>query len=79
VKQLIQELTETYGPSGHEDAVRKVIKKHISGHVDEMRVDALGNLIALRKGRPQKGTESRRIMLAAHMDEIGVIISYLVE
>jgi endoglucanase len=79
VKKLIQELTETYGPSGHEDAVREVIKQHITGHVDEMRVDALGNLIALKKGRPKKGVQSRRIMLAAHMDEIGVIISYVDE
>jgi putative aminopeptidase FrvX len=88
VKQLIQELTETFGPSGHEDAVREAIKKHIQGHVDEMRVDALGNLIALKKGRPTprkrggvpgKGVDSRRIMLAAHMDEIGVIISHVDE
>jgi putative aminopeptidase FrvX len=79
VKQLIQELTETFGPSGHEDAVREAIQKHIKGHVDEMRVDALGNLIALKKGRPKKGVDSRRIMLAAHMDEIGVIISYVDE
>jgi tetrahedral aminopeptidase len=79
VKQLIRELTETYGPSGHEDAVREAIKKHIAGHVDEVRVDALGNLIALKKGRPKKGVERRRIMLAAHMDEIGVIISHVDE
>jgi putative aminopeptidase FrvX len=79
VKQLIQELTETYGPSGHEDAIREAIKKHISGHVDEMRVDALGNLIALKKCTRRKGVEPRRIMLAAHMDEIGVIISHVDE
>jgi len=79
VKQLIQELTETFGPSGYEDAVREAIKKHVSGHVDEMRVDALGNLIALRRGHPKKGVQSRKIMLAAHMDEIGVIISHVDE
>jgi putative aminopeptidase FrvX len=79
VKRLIQELTETYGPSGREDAVREAIKRHIAGHVDEMRVDTLGNLIALKKGRPKKGVQPRKIMLAAHMDEIGVIISHVDE
>jgi len=77
VKQLIQELTEAFGPSGYEDAVREAIQKRIAGHADEIRVDALGNLIALKKGRPRRGVESRRIMLAAHMDEIGVMISHV--
>ena len=79
MKQLIQELTEAYGPSGYEDAVREAIQKHVAGHVDEMRVDALGNLIALKKATPKKGVQSRKIMLAAHMDEIGVIISHVDE
>jgi putative aminopeptidase FrvX len=79
VKELIKELTEAYGPSGNEGAVREIIKKHITDHVDELRVDPLGNLIALKKGTPQSGVESRRIMLAAHMDEIGVIISHVDE
>ena len=79
MKKLIQELTEAFGPSGHEDAVRQAIQNHISGHADEVRVDTLGNLIALKKGRPKRGVQSRKIMLAAHMDEIGVIISYVDE
>ena len=79
MKELIKALTEAFGPSGHEDAVREIIKKHIAGHADEIRTDALGNLIALKKGRPRKGLQSRKIMLAAHMDEIGVIVSYITE
>ena len=79
MKELIKELTEAYGPSGNEDAVRETIKRHIAGHVSEMRVDALGNLIALKKGQPQSGIEPRKIMLAAHMDEIGVIVSQIDE
>jgi putative aminopeptidase FrvX len=77
VKELIKELTEAYGPSGNEGAVREIIKKHIRDHVDELKVDPLGNLIALKKRTAQSGAQSRRIMLAAHMDEIGVIISYV--
>ncbi len=77
MKELIKELTEAYGPSGNEGAVRDIIRKQVKDHVDEWKVDPLGNLIALRKRKPKRGVESRKIMLAAHMDEIGVIISYV--
>jgi len=79
VKKLIAELTEAWGPSGHEDAVRKIIARYISGVADDVRTDALGNLIALKKATAKKGIEKRRIMLAAHMDEIGVIVSHIDE
>ena len=79
MKALIKELTEAFGPSGSEDTVRQIIKGHIAGHVDEIRVDPLGNLIALKKGQAQSGAEARKIMLAAHMDEIGVMISHVDE
>lgn len=76
MKELIRELTEAYGPSGREDKVRELIKKRIAAHVDEARVDALGNLIALKKSKRQEGIEPRKIMLAAHMDEIGLIVTH---
>jgi len=79
VKELLAELTETWGPSGYEDSVRKVIQKRIADRADEVRVDALGNLIALRRGKPKRGVAKRKIMLAAHMDEIGVIVSHVDE
>jgi len=72
VKELIRELTEAYGPSGREDAVRDLIRARIAGHVDAMRVDAMGNLIAEKKGTGG----GCRIMLAAHMDELGVVLSH---
>lgn len=76
MKQLLKTLTETFGPSGHEDEVRKVILKEVKPLADEARVDALGSLI-VRK-RPAKGSKNpKRIMLAAHMDEIGVIASHI--
>lgn len=73
MKELIKKLTETYGPSGHEEPIREVIRAEVESLADEIRVDALGNLIAIKKG--QGG--GKKIMLAAHMDEIGVIISYV--
>jgi endoglucanase len=76
MKQLLKTLTETYGPSGYEDAVRKVILNEVKPLADEVRVDALGNLIVHKK--PSAGAkDTRKIMLAAHMDEIGVIVSHI--
>ncbi|MCJ7432566.1 MAG: M20/M25/M40 family metallo-hydrolase [Anaerolineales bacterium] len=74
MKKLLQTLTEAYGPSGYEGAVRDVIRKIIKPYADEIRVDALGNLIA-RKGKLGKG--GQKIMLAAHMDEIGLMVSHV--
>jgi putative aminopeptidase FrvX len=73
VKELIRKLTEAYRPSGHEDAMRGVIREEIAFLANEVRVDTLGDLIAAKTGQG----DGRRVMLAAHMDEIGVIISYV--
>lgn len=70
--QLLQRLTETVGVSGREEAVRKLIYEAVRPHVDEVRVDALGNLITLKKGRGQGGP---KVMVAAHMDEVGLMIT----
>lgn len=76
MKQLLKTLTETFGPSGHEGEVRKIILKEVKPLADEIRVDALGSLIVRKK--PAKGSKNpRRIMLAAHMDEIGIIASHI--
>ena len=75
MKQLIKKLVEAYGPSGCEGPVRVLIRSEIEGLADEVRTDVLGNLIALKKG---DGT-GKRIMLSAHMDEIGVIVSWVDE
>ena len=76
MKQLIQKLTETFSPSGYEDAIREVIRSEVAPLADEVRVDALGNLVA-RKGT--KSPKGRRIMLAAHMDEIGLMATHIDE
>ncbi|MGA2488980.1 MAG: M42 family metallopeptidase [Anaerolineales bacterium] len=76
MKSLIQKLTETFSPSGYESAIREVIRGEVEALADEVRVDALGNLI-VRKGT--KGKNGQRIMLAAHMDEIGLIATHIDE
>jgi len=78
MKDLIHTLTEVWGPSGHESRVREAIRALLEGHVDEMRVDPLGNLITRKAaGDSVDGESPPRIMLAAHMDEIGVIVTHV--
>ncbi len=76
MKDTIKKLVEAHGPSGYEDQVRALIQEEIEGLADEIRVDALGSLIA-RKGEATEG--GLKVMLSAHMDEIGVMVSYIDE
>jgi putative aminopeptidase FrvX len=76
MKQLLQKLTDVFSPSGYEDAIRSVIRNEVKGFADDVRVDAMGNLI-VRKGRPTK--YGKRIMIAAHMDEIGLMVTHVDE
>ncbi len=78
MKRLLKQLTETFGPSGYEDGVRKLVQAEVEPLADEIKVDALGNLIVRKKPTKQtKGT--KRIMVAAHLDEIGLMVSHVDE
>ena len=81
MKPLIRKLTDTFSPSGHEAAIRDVIRKEVRGLADEVSVDALGNLIVHKRptAKPPARGGSKRIMLAAHMDEIGLMASHVDE
>ena len=68
--ELLKELTQAWGVAGREKNIRAIIKREISGHCDEMFTDAVGNLIAVKYG--QDHPDKKKIMLAAHMDEIGM-------
>ena len=78
MKKLLQQLTETFGPSGYEDNVRAIVRAEVESLADEVRVDALGSLIARKKPSKANG-DTKKIMIAAHMDEIGLIVSYVDE
>ena len=71
MQDLLGLLTATYGPSGNEDPIRELIENEIKDYVDELSTDALGNLIAVKKGN---GT-GKKVMIAAHMDQIGLIVT----
>ncbi|HEX7975375.1 MAG TPA: M42 family metallopeptidase [Anaerolineales bacterium] len=76
MKDLIQRLTEAIGPSGYEERVREIVRAEVQGYADEVREDPLGNLI-VRKGTRAEG--GKRIMLAGHMDELGVMVTQVDE
>ena len=75
MKDLIKRLTETFGPAGSEGPIRELIRKEVEPYVDEIKVDALGNLICLKKGTGG----GKKVILDAHMDEIGVIVTHIDE
>jgi endoglucanase len=65
----IKELTQAFGVSGYEKEIRAIIKEAVKDYADEITVDALGNLIVFKKGN---GENKKKVMAAAHMDEIGL-------
>ena len=70
--ELLKKVLKPYGPSGNETEVAEVIQRELTGHVDSMTVDAMGNLIVVKKGTDPNG---KKIMLSAHMDHIGFIVT----
>jgi endoglucanase len=72
MNELLKRLTEASGVSGAENEVRRLIRDLISEHVDQWSVDTMGNLIALKKGT---GTSPLRVLVDAHMDEVGLLIT----
>jgi tetrahedral aminopeptidase len=74
---LLRELTEARGASGYEAEIREVVRKRFVPNTDEVRVDAMGNLIALKRGEAKDPASGGRpsLMLAGHMDEIALMVS----
>lgn len=73
---LLQQLSDARGVSGDEGGVREVIRQAVDGRVDEHRVDTLGNLLCLRRARVEpRSPWPQKVMIAAHMDEIGLIVT----
>ncbi|MCB9135676.1 MAG: M42 family metallopeptidase [Anaerolineales bacterium] len=77
MKDLIKKLVETTGPSGYETQVRALVQAEIEGYADEITTDALGNLIARKKPTKKGSGISKKIMISAHMDEIGLVVTHV--
>lgn len=76
MKEIFRKLSEAMGPAGAEEGVRRVLEAELEGVVDRLETDPLGNLYAIRE--PQGG-QGLTVLLDAHMDEIGLVVTYIEE
>ena len=74
--RLVRKFSEAPGPSGYEHPTAAVIEEAWRPLVDELRIDRVGNLVAIKRG--QGAAEPRRLLLAAHMDEIALMVKAIV-
>ena len=87
--KLLERLTQTPAVPGREDRLRKLILNQIKGLFDQVQVDPLGSIIAMRKPKPtgkrtaatnrNKTSSPTRVMIAAHMDQIGFLVRHIDE
>ncbi len=71
MNSLLKKLCQCYSPSGHEDDIAQIIKQEASAFADSIYFDTLGNLVVHKKGIGKK------LMLIAHMDQIGMIVTHI--
>lgn len=69
-EQLLKEITEANGVSGYEGEIRKLMAREFDGYVDDIEYDRIGSIMGVKKGT----SDSPRIMVAGHMDEIGFMV-----
>ena len=72
--ELLRELSQATGVSGYETEAGAIARRAFESHADAMSSDALGNVIALKRGERAADAPRRAIMLAAHVDEIGLMV-----
>ena len=70
--ELLKEVCRTPGAPGFEQRIRQLIINEVTPLVDKVKTDAMGNVIAIKNG-----TENKKIMVAAHMDEISFIVTHI--
>ena len=73
--ELLARLSNANAVSGDEGAVRAIILEAIRDHVDEVKVDALGNILAVKKAAGKGASKADHVLVAAHMDEVGLMIT----
>ena len=74
LKEVLKELTEAPGISGHEFGAAEVAARHLRPFADEVSIDNMGSAIALKRG-DQTGDARNKILLAGHLDEIGLMVT----
>ncbi len=75
--KLLHQLTEAHGVSGQEDAIREIVRGELKS-ICEITVDSMGNMHCVKKAtKAPKTGEPRKLMIAAHMDEIGFVVKHI--
>jgi tetrahedral aminopeptidase len=74
---LLKQLCETEGISDNEEPIRKIIASELKEKADQIKVDKLGNIIALKKADITSKGPQLKVMIAAHMDEIRFLVKYI--
>lgn len=74
---LLERLSNARGVSGNEKEVREILLEAVRDRVDECRVDSMGNLITLKRGQVGRRQTAHKVMIAAHMDEVGLMIVHI--
>ena len=69
---LLKKICETPGAPGFEQRIRKLVLEEVKPLVDELSIDPMGNVIAIKKGK-----ERKKVMVAAHMDEISFVVTHI--
>ncbi len=70
---LLEKLVKAFGVPGFEDEIREIVKQHMGKYLDDVQIDTLGNVIGIKRGGP------RKVLLAAHMDQIGFMVRGITE
>jgi putative aminopeptidase FrvX len=73
VVQLLAELTDAHGAPGFEGPVRNILRREWQGLLSDLQTDGMGNLLGTRRGQ----TEAPRVLLMAHMDEVGFLVRHI--
>jgi endoglucanase len=76
ILKILKKLVGVHAPSGFEDPIRPLMINELEKYVDEIKVDPLGNVIGIKRGSNPKGP---KVMLSAHMDEIGLIVKHITD
>jgi endoglucanase len=70
--KLLAEICEAAGAPGHEQRIREIVLREVTPLVDEIKLDNMGNVTAIKKG-----SHDKKVMIGAHMDEIGFIVTHI--
>ena len=77
--ELVTKFSHAHGASGFEDNVRALVVREMKKYADDVQITPLGSVIGIQRARSKRGTENPRLLVEAHMDEIGLLVTGIEE